>query len=220
MNKLLRKEFSLCFHASVGIYMVFAFFVLIPNYPYEIIFFFSAMSAFFICLKARETGDLEYTLILPVKRSSVPIARILFCVILQCIFVLIAGVSVAIKELVFPAEFLINEAGNSANIALIGWGFIFLGIFNTVFFPLHYRKPDKVGVPFLIAALVLGAVIAVLMTLNFALPAFEAMNAPDPENIGMKLGVLLGGMAFYAGSTAVTAWLSSKIFCGGVYGRV
>ena len=214
MNKLLKKEFMLCFHQSVAIYMVFAFLVLIPNYPYEVLFFFASMFAFFTCLKARETGDLEYTLTLPVKRSQVPVARILFCVILQCIFVFISAVCVIVKQIVVPTEGLINYAGNSANTAMIGWGFIILGVFNLVFFPLHYRKTDKVGVPFLIASLALVVVVAILMACRFALPAFEALNAPDPQNIGMKLGVLFGGMAFYAGSTAVTAWLSSKIFCG------
>ena len=192
---------------------MFAFLVLIPNYPYEVLFFFASMFAFFICLKARESGDLEYTLTLPVKRSMVPIARILFCVILQCIFVFIAAVCVALKQTFVSSENLVNQAGNSANIALIGFGFIILGIYNIVFFPLYYRKTDKVGVPYLIGAVAVVVAMGLLMTFRFVVPVFTALSAPDPEYIGMKLGVLFGGMAFYIGSTALAAWLSSRIFC-------
>ena len=216
MKKLLRKEFSLCLHASVLIYMLFSFCVFIPNYTYEVAFFFSAMSAFFICLKARETGDTEYTCTLPVKRSSVPVARVLFCVIMQCISVAIVAVCILIKELALSAEDMVNAAGNAANIALLGWGFIILGVFDIVFFPLYYRRTDKVGVPFVIAAIAAFAVIGLLLAFRHVLPAFDALNTPDPEYIGAKLGVFFGGMVFYAGSTVASCFVSSKLFCGGI----
>ncbi len=99
MRALLIKEFLLCLHPTQILFLTFACFVFIPNYPYEIAFFFSGLSVFFACLSARENGDATFSCTLPVRKRDIATARILFCVFFQIALLLLTAVTVAVKQL-------------------------------------------------------------------------------------------------------------------------
>ena len=44
MLNLIKKEIALCMHPTAFIFLFFAVLVFMPNYPYEVIFFFSCLS--------------------------------------------------------------------------------------------------------------------------------------------------------------------------------
>ena len=69
MLNLIKKEIALCLHPTAFIFRAFAALVFVPNYPYEVIFFFSCLSVFFCCMMTRENGDIAFSCALPVKRS-------------------------------------------------------------------------------------------------------------------------------------------------------
>ncbi len=211
MKALIKKEFSLCLHPTSFVFLAFAALVFVPNYPYEVIFFFSGLSVFFISMAARESGDLTFTCSLPVKKREVPLARIMTAVTFQCALLLLAAVCIAVKQTVFPEEMRVNLAGNSANLAFCGFGGLLMGVFNLAFFPLHYGRPEKVGVPFVIAAAVQFVLIGLLVAVRH-LPFFAPLTLPDPANYGAKLAVLFGGLVLYGGMTAVAALLSMRRF--------
>lgn len=211
MKALIKKEFSLCLHPTEYIYLILAALIFAPNYPYEMIFFFSGLSVFCACLAARENGDLAFTCSLPVKKRNVPLARILVTFVFQCALLALTAICIAIKQAAFPHEMLINLVSNSANLAFCGIGAILLGAFNLAFFPLHFSNPDKVGVPFVISSVV-QFVLLMLMILIRHLPVYAPVTSPDPENCGVKLAVLLSGLTLYCIMTALAAWLSMKKF--------
>ena len=123
---------------------------------------------------------------------------------------MVAG-CIAVKQAVFPEELLVNLAGNSTNLAFCGFGALLLGTFNLTFFPLYYRDPNRVGVPFVISSAVQFAVIGILILLRH-LPFFAPIASPDPSALGGKLAVLLGGLFVYVVMTAFAARLSGKRF--------
>ncbi len=211
MKALIKKEFSLCLHPTAAIFLTFAAFVFVPNYPYEVMFFFSGLSVFFMCMAARENGDLAFTCALPVKKCEVSLARILVAGMFQCALLLLTAICIAVKQACFPDEMLVNLAGNSANLAFCGLGALLLGSFNLVFFPLHYHRPEKVGVPFLIAAAVQFMLIGILILIRH-LPFAAPLCSPDFANVGLKLAVLLAGLVLYCMITALAARLSMKNF--------
>lgn len=212
MLKLLKKEFALCLHPTAIIFLCFAFIVFAPNYPYEVIFFFSGLSVFFTCLIARENGDLAFTCSLPVKKSFVALARILMVVIIQCTLLVMTAIAITVKQLTLPVEMLINQAGNSANVALLGFGAMILGAYNLTFFSLHFKDPQKVGVPFVIASAVVFGLIIILIIFRWTVPFFINLTVPDPENIGAKIIILAVGLCIYAATTVCAARLSMKRF--------
>lgn len=213
LNKLIKKELSLCLHPTAFIFLAMALFVFIPNYPYEVMFFFSGLSVFFICLTARENGDLAFSCVLPISKSQVPVARILTTVIFQCALVLLASVTVTVKECVYAVDAQINYAGNTANVAFLGYGFMLLGVFDIIFFPLHFKRPDNVGIPFLIASAVIFVLIGLGIVFRWTVPfVVNVLNTPDPQYIGAKLGVLAAGAVVYAACVALSCKLSSRNF--------
>ena len=211
MKSLISKEFSLCLHPTSIIFLAFAALVFVPNYPYEVIFFFSGLAVFFTAMAARENGDLAFTASLPVKKRNVPLARMAVMMMFQCALLCLTALCIVIKQMTFPQTMLVNLVGNSANLAFCGYGALLLGIFNLMFFPLHYQNPTKIGVPFAIATAVQFALIGCMMMLRH-LPFYAPLTSPDPDYYGIKLAILFGGLTLYAVLSALAARLSMQRF--------
>ena len=213
MLNLIRKELALCMHPTAFIFLSFAVLVFVPNYPYEVIFFFSSLSVFFCYMMARENGDIAFSCTLPVKKEHIPLAKILVTIGLQCIILLLVGIIGAVKGAVLPAEQYVNQAGISANIVLVGNGAILLGIFNLIFFPRYFKKPDKIGVPFVIGATVVFLLICLFIILRWATPLYSiTLNGLNTVNTGAKAAALIIGFVVYIMLSAISCKLSMKYF--------
>ena len=213
MVNLIKKELALCMHPTAFIFLFFAALVFVPNYPYEVIFFFSCLSVFFCCMMTRENGDIAFSCALPVKKEHIPLAKILVTIGLQCIILLLVGIIGAVKGAVLPAEQYVNQAGISANIVLVGNGAILLGIFNLIFFPRYFKKPDKIGVPFVIGATVEFLLIGVFIVLRWATPLYSiTLNGLNTVNTGAKVAALIIGFVVYIILSVISCKLSMKYF--------
>ena len=112
-----------------------------------------------------------------------------------------------------PAEQYVNQAGISANLVLVGNGAILLGTFNLIFFPRYFKKPDKIGVPFVIGAIVVFFVIGIFIILRWVTPLYSTtLNGLNSENTGAKSAALAIGIVIYAVLSAVSCKLSMKNF--------
>lgn len=210
MPTLLKKEFSLALHPFAVLAVFFAFMAFIPNYPYEVMFFFSGLSAFFICLTGRENKDLQFTLVMPVKKKDVAAARVLFCVLLQLAQVLLCVPVIAVKSAFIAIP---NLAGIEANAAFLGFGLLLLGAFNLAFFPAYFKNPYKVGKPFVVAAALVFLLIAVNVACCQIVPFYKnVLDTPDPRHFGAKCVVFAAGAAVYACFTFLSVRLSQKNF--------
>ena len=70
--KLLAKELRLTLHPSSAVFAFFGCLVIVPAYPYSVIFMFGCLSPYNTFVNARESNDFFYTATLPVhKRTSV-----------------------------------------------------------------------------------------------------------------------------------------------------
>ena len=213
MLNLIKKEIALCLHPTAFIFLAFAALVFVPNYPYEVIFFFSCLSVFFCCMMTRENGDIAFSCALPVKKEHIPLAKILVTIGLQCIIFLLVGIIGAVKGAILPAEQYVNQAGISANIVLVGNGAIVLGIFNLIFFPRYFKQPDKIGVPFVIGAIVIFLLIGVFIVLRWATPLYSiTLNGLNAVNTGAKAAALIIGFVVYIILSAISCKLSMKYF--------
>ena len=203
----------LCLHPTVFIFLSFAVLVFVPSYPYEVIFFFSCLSVFFSCMMTRENGDIPFTCTLPVKKEQIPLAKMSVVFGLQCIIMLLVGIMGAIKGAIFPIEQYFNYSGISANLVLIGNSAILLGIFNLIFFPCYFKKTDKIGVPFMISAIVIFLLISIFSVLRWVTPLYSTiLNGLNSENTGAKLVAFTIGIVIYAILSVVSCQLSMKHF--------
>ena len=213
MLNLIKKEIALCMHPTAFIFLFLAVLVFVPNYPYEVIFFFSCLSVFFCCMMTRENGDIAFSCALPVKKEHIPLAKMLVVFGLQGIIMLLVGIIGAVKGVVLPAEQYVNQAGISANLALVGNGAVLLGVFNLIFFPRYFKSPDRIGVPFVIGAVAVFLLIGVFIVLRWATPLYSVtLNGLNSVNSGAKAAALIIGMAIYAIMSAISCKLSMRHF--------
>ena len=213
MLNLIKKEIALCMHPTAFIFLFFAILVFVPNYPYEVIFFFSCLSVFFCCMMTRENGDIAFSCALPVKKEQIPLAKMLVVFGLQGIVLLLVGIIGAVKGAVLPAEQYVNQAGISANLALVGNGAVLLGVFNMIFFPRYFKAPDKIGVPFVIGAAAVFLLIGVFIVLRWATPLYSVtLNGLNSQNIGAKVIALTIGIVIYIVLSSISCKLSMNNF--------
>ena len=164
-------------------------------------------------MMTRENGDIAFSCALPVKKEHVPLAKMLVVIGLQCIILLLVGIIGAVKGAVLPAERYVNQAGISANIVLVGNGAILLGIFNLIFFPRYFKQPDKIGVPFVIGAIVEFVLIGVFIVIRWATPLYSTtLNGLNTVNTGAKVIAFLLSFLLYSILTIISCKTSMKNF--------
>ena len=83
MKTLLYKQFRLVCHPMTLIFCLFGIMVLIPNYPYTVIFFYVMLGLFFTFLNIREQKDIYYSALLPVPKRDTVKAGCAFVVIIE-----------------------------------------------------------------------------------------------------------------------------------------
>ena len=210
MAKLLKKEFRLFTHPTSWMFLAFGAMVLIPGYPMYVVFFWATLGLFYACLSARENNDLYYTLLLPVRKRDAVRARGLYFALME-LLQLLACIPFAILRGVLRIG--PNAAGMDVNLALFGLALLLMGLFNLLFLPRLYKNPAAVGKPFLIVTSFVFVYIVAAEACCFAVPFFrDVLDTPDPQHLGAKLIVLLGGAAAFVLLTVLGVRRAEKIF--------
>src|SRR5690625_3479058 len=127
MLNLIYKELRLAAHPNLFIFTLLGALVLVPAYPYGMVFIFGCLGPYITFMYGRETNDIYYTSLMPVKKRDTVKAKCLL-VILSQMTQLIISLPFAFLRLRILAEG--NPAGIEANIAYYGFGFLIYGIFN------------------------------------------------------------------------------------------
>lgn len=223
MKALLNKEFKLCLHPAVFIYLALILMLLIPNYPYLVSCFFVCNAIFFCFQQARENGDAMYTAMLPVSKAQAVRARVLFVVIIEAIdLVLVAGMC-AFALVSMPPH---NAGGTDHGLSLLAFALVLFAIFNIIYLPSFYKTGYKAGTSFLKSAIGVWIWLVLIEGLMIASAAVTDSGADIPffrfisENIDCfpatakawtVQGILFGaGLVIYAVCTAFAARISVK----------
>lgn len=189
MFNLLKKEFRLAMHPTVPIMLLLSAMVLIPNYPYSVIFFYVNLSVFFTCLSGRENGDIIYTMTLPLAKSDIVKGRMAFTLLVQLAVLILMIPLTLLRGQIMSQP---NAAGMEANIALLGEGLLFFAIFNLVFFTGYYKDVKRVGISFVKASVLFFLLVALEVVSVYAIPFVrDCLDTPDPQFMTQKL-IFLG----------------------------
>lgn len=210
MKNLLYKELRLAFHPTVALFWLLSAMLLIPSYPYYVIFFYSMLGIFFVCLTGRENHDLYFTMSLPIRKRDLVRARFGFVVMIELIQLLIAVPFAILRQrLPLPG----NEVGMDANIAFFGISLLLFGLYNWIFLTAYYAAPDKVGKTFAITSVVMWVLIIAAEALCHIVPFMrDRLDMPDPRFITEKLAVLAVGFLCYIALTWLALRRSEKAF--------
>ncbi len=206
MMTLLYKELRLCAHPTSVVFAFLGCLVLVPAYPYSVIFLFGCLAPYITFVNARETNDAWYTAVLPVtKRESVR-AKCLLIVSLQ-LFQLLFSIPFTLlrRALGVPN----NPVGLDATLAWYGFGLMIYAAFDLAFFPAFYKSGYKAGKAFIVASvpLLLG-MIAVESAAH--IPALAWLDSD--AHWRRQLPVLAAGMACYAALLPLACRISEGRF--------
>lgn len=208
MFNLIFKEFRLAAHPTLFVFMLLGALLIIPSYPYCIVFLFGCLGPFISFYYARETKDTFYTATLPIQKRDVVKGKCLMVVISQ-IGMLLFSLPFAILRLYILPEG--NPVGMEANVLFYGFGLLYFAVFNFIFLTSYYKTAYKVGKAFLIA-IVPAFIVGLVMEALAYIPATKWLDSTSPATMIYQLPFLGVGAVLYIGSIVVAYQISAARF--------
>ena len=189
MLKLLSKELKLTINPFFYILpVIMGLLMLIPNWLYMLVFlYFCFITAPNVLSGCKAQNDLGFSILLPVRKDDIVLARILSFSLVELIHVATGAVFAAVNIGLYGRAGLFM----TPDIAFFGLVFIMFGLFNLFLFPIFYKTAYKYG-----AATIVSNVAAVLFAL-----AMEMLYIFNPSFRGLMTDyrwfVLAGGIIFF-----------------------
>ena len=208
MMTLLYKEIRLAAHPSSIVFAFLGCLVLVPSYPYSVIFMFGCFAPCITFLNARETNDVWYTAVLPVTKQESVLGKCLLVVIFQ-LFQLLFSIPFALMRNVL--QIANNPVGLDATVAWYGFGFILYAVFDLVFLAAFYKSGYKVGRSFILAAIPMVFLMAAIEAASY-IPALVWLDSCQPEHLLMQLPILIAGIVCYGVLVPLAYRISAKRF--------
>lgn len=206
--KLLYKELALAAHPTSLIFACLGCLVVVPAYPYTVIFMFGCLAPYLTFQYARETNDLWYTALLPVTKKENVRGKCMLILFIQLFQLLIAVPSVFLRKILAVEN---NPVGMDATLAWFGFGLMIYGVFDLVFFPSYYKSGYKAGRAFIIAALpMLLMMIAVEGAVR--IPQLAWLDSDALPDLMGQLPILLIGILCYGSFVTLAYKISVKRF--------
>lgn len=218
MKALLYKEFKLSMHYICYIFvLVFPIMILIPAYPIAVGFIYVLTCYPILFLganKGQQSNDLLYSVLLPVRKKDIVLARLTTVTILHFVFI-------AMLSILLPFALMIQDTLSSnettpglglngfvsvLSIALIGYA-----IADLIFFPIYYKHGKSIVASSLL--MILGFV-TYLGIFTIALPYIPGMGWYEDilcnKGVGIQFLFLAIALVIYAAIHFVVYRVSSK----------
>ncbi|NLM69991.1 MAG: ABC-2 transporter permease [Firmicutes bacterium] len=208
MFKLLYKELRLAAHPNLFIFTLLGAVVIVPAYPYGMVFIFGCLGPFITFMYGRETNDIYYTALLPLKKKDTVKAKCLMMVAAQIGQLLISLPFAFLRAGLLPGG---NPAGIEANVAYYGFGFMVYTVFNVIFLTQFFKTAHKVGASFL-KAIVPAVIGVVIMEVIVHLPGFEWLDSIELDQMLRQLPILVVGVVLYISGMLFTYHTAAKRF--------
>lgn len=186
MKTLLYKQLRLVCQPMTLVFCLFGVMLLIPAYPYTVMWFYVMLGLFFSFLNGREQKDVYYSALLPIRKPDTVKANCLFVGLIELLALVIAVPFALLRAKLGIGD---NPVGLNANVTLFACGLMLFAVFNAVFLLSFYRTAYKVGVSFVKTCIVM-AVAAFIMEAVVHFPALSRFNGCDP---GLSAAAAGGG---------------------------
>ena len=208
MTTLLYKEIRLAAHPTSIVFIFLGCLVLVPAYPYSVIFMFGCLAPYITFLNARETNDAWYTAILPVTKREGVLGKCLLIASFQ-LFQLLFSIPFAFLRSALNIEN--NPVGLDATLAWYGFGLTVYAVFDFVFISSFYKSGYKAGKAFLLASIPMVLLILMVEVMPH-IPALTWLDSYQPKHLLMQLPILAAGFICYAALLLFAYRISVKRF--------
>lgn len=208
MFSLLYKELRLAAHPNLFVFTLLGALVIVPAYPYGMVFLFGCLGPFITFTYGRETNDIYYTALLPVKKRDIVKSKFALVVLSQIVQLLVSLPFALLRLRLLPEG---NPAGIEANVAYYGFGLTIYTIFNVIFLTHFFKSGYKVGWSFLLA--IIPATLGVLaMEIVVHFPHFAWLDSVERTMMIRQLPILLMGLLIYGLGITVSYLISARRF--------
>lgn len=208
MKSLLFKEIMLSVHPTSIVFVLLGCLVLVPAYPYSVIFMFGCLAPYITFLNGRETNDAWYTALLPVTKQEMVRAKCMLTVFFQLIQMFISIPFMLLRNAIALPN---NPVGLDATLAWYGLGLIIYATFDLIFLPAFYKSGYKVGKSFILASIPM-LILIVAAESSAHIPQLAWMDSYKPEHLLMQLPILLAGIVYYVVFLMLSYKLSVRRF--------
>ena len=203
MNRLLTKELKLFAAPLTYFFLAFSLMTLIPGYPILMGSFFVCFGIFQSFQLGRETNDVLYTVLLPIKKSDAVKARFEFVVLIELMgFVLMAILTAVRMTVLSGAAPYVQNPFMSANPVYLAFVLIIYAAFNLIFVRQFYKTAYII---FIVAALIITGIAEAL----HYLPGLSFLNAVSGEGMTTNYLILAAAAVVYA----LVTYLAYKASC-------
>lgn len=208
MKNLLYKELRLAATPSLYIFTLMGAMVLIPAYPYSVVLFMGCLISFIIIASGRETRDIYYTVLLPIKKADAVKGKCLVFVYYQLLQLLFSVPFAVLRAFVLPES---NPVGLDANITYYGLGLIIFALFNFIFLTMYYRTAYKTGKAFFVSMTAVVMASVAMEAISY-IPALQWMDSIKPVDLLLQLPILLVGIVVYITGIIFTYRIAARRF--------
>lgn len=217
MKALIYKEMRLAMHPICYVFVLaFPFMILIPSYPLAVGFIYVLACYPILFLganKGQQSNDLLYSVLLPVRKKDIVLARIVTVAILQFVFV-------AIMSALLPLALLIQKSlpgtenpglGLNGYVSILAIALIGYSIADMIYFPIYYKKGRSIVMSTLF--MILGFIIY-LSIFTIGLPYIPGLEGYTrflcDSGLGVQFGLLGGALVLYVAFHFVVYRISAK----------
>src|SRR5690554_2474163 len=208
MFDLLYKELRLAAHPNLFVFTLLGVLVIVPAYPYGMVFLFGCLGPFITFMYGRETNDIYYTALLPVKKRAIVKSKVALVVLSQLVQLSVSLPFAVLRLGLIPDG---NPAGIEANVAYYGFGLMIYTVLNVIFLTHFFKSGYDVGWSFLYA--IIPATLGVLiMEIVVHFPQFAWLDSVESAMLLRQLPILLTGLIVYILGIIATYRVSAKRF--------
>lgn len=220
MKALLFKELRLAMHPICYVFIaLFPFMILIPSYPIGIgfIYILTCYPILFLgANKGQQSNDLLYSVLLPVRKKDIVLARILTVILMQVTFMLLLSAlyplailinTVVAESASTPGEFKIPGLGLNSYVLLLAIAIIGYALADLIFFPIYYKKGKSIVMSTLLT--IIGFVVYICL-FTIGLPYIPGLEIMNNMHIGIQFAILAGAVIFSLVIHIVVYRISSK----------
>lgn len=211
MKNLLIKDLRLAVSPLSWVFLAAGLLTLVPGYPILLGAFFVSLGLFQTFQNARETNDVLYTALLPVKKADVVTARyVLVCFFQLLAFALMAILTAVRMTALAGAAVYRQNALMNASPLFLGFALLIFAAFNALFVGGFFRSAYRLGIPFLRFGIA-ASVLVFLGELLHHLPGLAFLNDTAPSH-PVRLAALAAGVLVYAAATVLSCRASIRRF--------
>ncbi|OYN99634.1 ABC-2 family transporter [Propionibacteriaceae bacterium ES.041] len=203
MSVLVGKDLRLANRPLFAIFLAMDALLLVPTYPLHVALMWVCLAIFQTQLHFRESNDVSFSMLLPIRKRDLVRGRVLFCCLVEVLQLLVAVPFAMLRRWLDPGA----PVGFEANPALFGSALIMYTLFNAIFFTMHFRTGYALGLPFLCAGLATMVYLGVAEAAANLPSLAPVLAATDRAALPPQLGVLLLGVLLFT----LGNWLTYRI---------